>query len=498
MSRGVLIYALCLPAAVLLGYLLATPTEFSTFAFILLVFSTLLFPLLLRHHHFLLAFSWNAALIVFFLPGQPPLSLIIACMSLGLAFLGRTMRKDREFIKVSSVARPLLMLAVVTIVTAAATGGIGGRILGTEMWGAKRYLGVFTGIIGYFAFATHRIPNEKAKLYITVFFLGGLTSMFSDLAYMAGPQFYWLFLLFPSEQAAMQAFTVDTLKRLSGLAFACAAGSYFVLARYGLQGVFNVMRPWRLVMVLLFLFGSLLGGYRGLVILIAIVFMVQFFIEGVYRTKLGPVLVAGFLIGIGFTIGYIDKMPLSIQRAFSFLPLPGIDSSARMDAFGTLDWRLTMWSIVLPEVPKYLLLGKGYGFSGTDYYLTNEAVRRGTFAAYEDTLVTGNYHNGILTLVIPFGIFGFLAFAWFCVSGLKVLMRNHRYGNPELKVINTFLLTYFVGRLIFYVVFYGQFDLDLMHFTGAVGMSIALNGGVRSPEPEPELVLDSSFAPSTA
>jgi hypothetical protein len=483
-----MIYALCLPAAILLGYMLATPYDFNSFAILLLAFSTLLMPWLLQHHHLFLAFSWNAALIVFFLPGQPPLGIAIAALSLGIAVLERTMRKEKQFISVPSVGLPLLVLAVVAIVTANATGGIGGRIFGAELWGAKRYLGVFGAILGYFAFTTQRVPRERALLYSSLFFLGGLTSVASDLIYMAGPRFHILFLLFPSDHASVQAITVDVLRRLSGLAFACAAGFYFLLARYGFQGIFDLMRPWRLVLIVLFVIGSLLGGYRGLVILLTIVFLVQFFVEGVYRTKLGPVLVVGVLLVAGFTIGFIDRAPLSIQRAFSFLPLAGIDTAARMDASGTLDWRLTMWKIVTPEVPKYLLLGKGYGFSGTDYYLTQEAVRRGMYAAYEDTLVTGNYHNGILTLLIPFGIFGFGAFIWFCAAAIKVLVSNFRYGDPHLYKVNTFLLTYFVGRLVFYTIFYGQFDADFFHFTGTVGLSIAINGGVRSPEAEPEMM----------
>ena len=99
--------------------------------------------------------------------------------------------------------------------------------------------------------------------------------------------------------------------------------------------------------------------------------------------------------------------------------------------------------------------------------------------AYEDTLVSGNYHNGFLTLIIPFGLAGFLAFVWFCVAAFRLLVRNYRHGDPALKKLNTFLLTYFVGRLFFYSVFYGQFDLDLMVFTGVVGLSIAINRGAR-------------------
>jgi O-antigen ligase len=198
-------------------------------------------------------------------------------------------------------------------------------------------------------------------------------------------------------------------------------------------------------------------------------------------------LIFATLLMCGLTITFVDRMPLAVQRAFSFLPLDKLDPSARMDALGTLDWRLSMWRILVPEIPKYLIVGKGYGFSGTDYYLTQEAMRHGMYSSYEDTLVSGNYHNGILTLLIPFGIFGFAAFIWFCGSALWVLTRNLRYGDPELNTINTFLLALFSARLLFYLVFYGQFDLDFAYFTGAVALSITLNGGVcRAPEPEPE------------
>jgi hypothetical protein len=45
--------------------------------------------------------------------------------------------------------------------------------------------------------------------------------------------------------------------------------------------------------------------------------------------------------------------------------------------------------------------------------------------------------------------------------------------------MNTFLLSCFIARLLFYFIFYGEFDLDLMILTGLIGMSLSLNGGVR-------------------
>jgi hypothetical protein len=103
--------------------------------------------------------------------------------------------------------------------------------------------------------------------------------------------------------------------------------------------------------------------------------------------------------------------------------------------------------------------------------LTQEAMRQGYYNSYEDTLISGNYRHGILTLIIPFGIFGFLSFLWFCVAALGALYRNYRYGEEPLRLINTFLLAYFCARLVFYITLYGQFDLDLVLFTGTVGLS---------------------------
>ena len=478
MPRALLIYALVLPLAVLLGFMLATPTDFNSFAFLLLAFTAVSIPLLLKWHHLMLACTWNAAMIVFFLPGQPQLGVVLAFVSLGIAIVTRTLTSQRPFLQIPAVTWPIILLAVVVLVTAKLTGGIGARVLGAETWGAKRYLGVFGAMVGYFAFTTQAIPKEKAMLYVAGFFLGGLTAMMSDLIFIAGPQFYFLFVLFPSDYASLAAITAETIMRLSGISFACAWAYYYFISRYGIEGVFNPKAFWRLFLMVVCVAGSLLGGYRGLLILMILVFVTQFFVEGVYKTKLGPIMILVTVLTLVGTIAFIDRMPLAVQRAFSFLPIEKMDSATRRDALGTLDWRLSMWKILIPEIPQYLLLGKGYGFNGTDYYLTQESMRRGMYSSYEDTLISGNYHNGILTLLIPFGIFGFGAFVWFCGSAIWVLMRNFRYGDPDLKTINTALLALFVARLVFYAIFYGQFDSDFANFAGILGMSVALNNGV--------------------
>ncbi len=479
LPQTILIYALCLPLALVAGYLLSTPLATTSLTFVGLLFCGLSIPLLLKWHHNILIFTWNASLIVFFLPGEPALGTVFAGVSLFLSVINRTMRKGASFISVPSVAAPLIFLGILVALTAYATGGIGGRAFGSDTWGAKRYLGVFGAIIGYFAMTAQAIPVNRGRLAVALYFFSGATMIVSDLAFAAGPAFYFLFIVFPTDYAVSQALSQGELNRLAGLSFGSLAITYALLAVYGIRGILNSRKLWRPVLFIALVAAALFGGFRSSVILLALIFVVLFYFERLFRTILFPaLLLSGLLVGV-FVVAFVDRMPLSVQRSLSFLPL-NVGQQARQDAVGTLDWRFQMWKTLLPDVPKYILLGKGYAFSGTDFTLTTEAVRRGYYSAYEDTLISGNYHQGILTIIIPFGIFGLIGFAWFSWNSLKVLRANYYHGPPELELVNRFLLAFFVAKLFFYVVFYGQFDLDLMSFTGVVGLSVSLNGGVRS------------------
>jgi O-antigen ligase len=106
-------------------------------------------------------------------------------------------------------------------------------------------------------------------------------------------------------------------------------------------------------------------------------------------------------------------------------------------------------------------------------------MARGIYKGYDWILVSNDYHNGLLTLIIPFGIFGLLAFLAFCWGALRALYANYRYGDAELSRINTFLLADFITSLFVFFTFYGSFYIDLINFTGIIGFSLTLNGGVR-------------------
>jgi hypothetical protein len=213
----------------------------------------------------------------------------------------------------------------------------------------------------------------------------------------------------------------------------------------------------------------------------ASLFLVQFYLEGMFRTRLFFfLLLTGIVLGAAL-VPIAHKLPLAVQRSICFLPLDW-DPVAKRDAAGSWEWRLEMWRVVAPEIPKYLLLGKGYAINPTDMYLAQESARRGLAkGGSEGAIVTGDYHSGPLSILIPFGIFGVIVVVWFWIGSVRVLYLNWRHGDPRFRHINTFFLAYFIARIVQFLFVFGAIGSDLPIFVGILGLSISINGGVRKP-----------------
>jgi hypothetical protein len=187
-------------------------------------------------------------------------------------------------------------------------------------------------------------------------------------------------------------------------------------------------------------------------------------------------------------VGFADKLPLTVQRTLSFLPVE-IDAQTRLSAQDSTEWRLDMWKATLPQVPKYFFKGKGYNVSGDELFLAQESAARGIGARWEGSALAGDYHSGPLSVLIPFGIWGLAAFVWLLAAGARFLYTNFRDGAPELRRINAFLLALFLARILFFVFVFGALSSEFYQFTGILGLSVALNvSSQRAKRPDDETV----------
>ena len=222
----------------------------------------------------------------------------------------------------------------------------------------------------------------------------------------------------------------------------------------------------------------MIRGFRATIITLGLGFVVQFCFERLFRVRyVLPVALSAFsdLLSWCHLQGIFPPL---YSCTLSILPVK-IDPQVRASAQGSLEWRWEMWKALADQIPQYFWLGKGYAIDPTDLYFADQAMRRGFGKHHEGSLVAGDYHSGPLSILIPFGIFGSVGFVWFLGACIRLLYRNYRFGDATFKNINTFLVSHFVARVIFYFVGFGAMYVDLIFFCGVAGLSIAVNGGMK-------------------
>ena len=135
--RSLIIYAVCIPLAMFVGYLLANQQDYGSLTFYGVLAAVLCSPIFLRWHRELLVFSWSASLSVFVLPGKPNLWLVMVAISLGISVMERIMNSENRFIRVPQITWPLMAFLVVVLFTAELTGGVVCTCLAPPSMGVK-------------------------------------------------------------------------------------------------------------------------------------------------------------------------------------------------------------------------------------------------------------------------------------------------------------------------------------------------------------------------
>jgi hypothetical protein len=478
--RSIAVYAACAVVAIIIGVMMTNPMTYTSFGFMGILAAVLLIPILMKWHRPLMILSWSMPVMMFFVKGDPNLFLVMITLSLTATVVERAVGQKR-FFNVPQITWPLFCLIGVVAITAKLTGGLGLRAFGSEVFGGKKYIFLIVAILGYFAIASAPIPAEKARKYVAFYFAGGLLCIIQDF-YQIAPSFlhpvYWL--IPPSFYNASGGFQVG-VTRLAGTGAAAAALMNVLVAIYGLRGIFLSGKLWRPVVFLMSFILIFLGGFRSSIIAVCATFFILFFLEGLHRTRLLPVLVIFTLLIAGMTIPLAPHLPFTFQRVLTILPdsVVHLRTDARVDAQDSWDWRVNMWKALLPEIPKHLLLGKGYAISQEDFDTEmgqGAAIRNSADPSQQALALSSDYHNGPLSVVLPFGIWGLIAFVGFLAGSLWLTYRNYRYSPPNLQTLNSFLFaTYAWSVIIFYG---GSLATGMSAFTGILGLSVAINRGV--------------------
>ena len=105
--RALITYAVCIPLAMLVGWMLCNPLDYGTLGFFGLIAMLLVSPMLIRWHYPLMVFGLGSPIFCFFLQGNPPLSQVAVILCLSIAIIDRTMNSNKRFMSVPVMTWPL-------------------------------------------------------------------------------------------------------------------------------------------------------------------------------------------------------------------------------------------------------------------------------------------------------------------------------------------------------------------------------------------------------
>ena len=484
MFRPLLPYGMCAMAAAFLAYLLTRPLDYSTAIELALMATLLIFPLLLRWHYPLLLLSVLLPVNLFFIKGQPILWMVMVPLSLGIVAVERAIKGRSRLVYVPQIVFPLAVLSSVVIITAELTGGMGFHALGSDIFGGKKYALLFSGILIYFALTSRPIPPEKARLYTTLFLLGSLPSFISDLVTIMPGAFQYIYLFIPASGSNIDEMGNYSnlslgVSRMGGLGTAALAVYFWMLCRHGVRGIFLAQKPWRIFwfFVTFVLIG--MGGFRSSIMEALLIFALLFFLERLHHTPLVFVFSLGGLLSMTMMLPFASKLPFVLQRSLAFLPLP-LNPEAIASAQASSEWRVQLWTSLLQEVPRHLLLGKGFAIPVETFNEMMASDLANAFqvnASQQSLALAGDYHNGPLSVIIPFGLWGVLAFVWFLAASITVLYRNYKFGEPANLLLNRFLFCLFLVKVVIFLTVFGALQDDIGVFASYIGFSIAINHG---------------------
>lgn len=283
--------------------------------------------------------------------------------------------------------------------------------------------------------------------------------------------------------------------RMTGILWAGWSSVLALCAKYKPITLVSPLHPGRVLLFGLAGVAIVLSGYRSIVLFA----MVAFLLSTVLRGNMKDLWIAGAAMVLGlmaliFVQGSLVQLPLTAQRALSWLP-GDWDQEAVADAEGSTQWRVEMWGWAWNDerIMRNKTWGTGFGLSLDDMSLIAASLMAGEGGGTllggsdrENYMISGTFHSGPLSTIKYIGVVGLALYyplmcymAWLawrlckCARGTKALTLALFVGIP------------IIYEPIHFVVIFGALELSyvktlfyagLMNMTGSYLKTCAQNG----------------------
>jgi len=444
-----------------------------------------------------------------------PLPFTVAQLAIFLAFGMFLLLKALKVVRMkpkNGIVEIWMLIMLGYLVTVYMRNPVGVEALGFDLVGGKPYVDICVAYAAYWVLARVVVPVRQA-LWVPLLGLFG-TSVHSFLNFLA---FRYSGLVGPlanlySGIAAAES-NADPLAALpeegGGGAWAYLQGLGTALASTAtcFWRPFTLINPVHFRRFMMFMSGVafiLLSGFRSNIIGIFEIFMLSSY----FRRGWGELLRAGALgvVAIAFMVllqGNVIDLPLSAQRALSFLPGKW-EEAAKSEAESSTQWRIEMWKAMMTG-DKYIKnkwLGDGFGF--THYQLETMAANSfgGTHSnAQENLMISGGVHSGPISTIRYVGYVGLAIFLVLLVllSVRAARLIRRAQGTPFFPLA----LSFGMGTVLMpfsFIFIFGAFESDLPAVILTVGFQRLLENSLeayegKEKESRPEVIQPPKFQP---
>jgi O-antigen ligase len=336
------------------------------------------------------------------------------------------------------------------------------RLFGSDIWGGRSYVTLIIAFTAYFVLQSNsldektlkRIPLIAVLFGIIDFTINGLSFAAPSLANALGMLYY------------SGASVGDAALFSQRLGFAGNFGYLLLFWSLSTCRIQDIFLKGRFFMALVFIAGialCIISGYRStLIIMMLIVGLAAFRDLGFTASLLLLPAVIGLSVLIALhSAGF--QLPATIQRGLVIIPGVEWDEYSSVDARNSNEFRSAVWNLwVESQFPKHPTFGRGFGLNFDDIIATlpfmsddsdgytGAARMLSKYTRDEAFVVSGNIHNGFLSIIDRFGIIGCILFLIWSVVVLRrmfqELLRNRKSPlNPTIQWICLYVIVFSVA-----------------------------------------------------
>lgn len=393
-----------------------------------------------------------------------PFSLSIRDVSILLAFSAYA---THRIVTHADVRRPfhildaILAANIIWLAVGFVHHPVGFRIFGATTIGGRPYINIALALLAFWVVV--RLPNSvKSVSRVPLYMLAG-TSVIAVLNLIVSIAPSTTVYLYPfyggvdlSGYAQMIGVESDVM-RLTGLR-PFGYTLVLVLCAYRKPRVlFNPLRPWFYLLLLGFA-ALLLSGFRSVLLGVMVMLAIASWLHRGWRGLVMTTVPAGLLlVAVIAGQGKLYELPLSMQRALSFLPgqwSPIVLASAEQSSESRFKW----WhDVIEQDLIKDWRYGDGFGVLESDY----DTLKAST-TAFDWFTLTGAFHNGLLTSIRNAGVTGLILFYIFMLAAALYSLKCVRLcqGTP-LEPAAIFIALPLLWTPIDFAVIFGAYDSQL-------------------------------------